>query len=81
MRAYGAVASPMLGGKNIYLVDDAGYTIILKPGPIYQEIGRNVLENITTVEHIGESPCKQETFYTAPVFVGNAMYLRGEESL
>ncbi len=75
---YGAVASPTLGGKNIYLVDDAGYTIILKPGPTYQELGRNILENIFPAGQSG-NPCKQEAFYSSPVFVGDVMYLKGEE--
>ncbi len=77
---YGAVASPTLGGKNIYLVDDAGYTIILKPGPVYKELGRNVIENISP-SSISGNPNKQEAFYTSPVFVGNTIYLRGEEYL
>jgi outer membrane protein assembly factor BamB len=77
---YGAVASPTLGGKNIYLVDNAGYTIILKPGPTYQEIGRNVIENISP-SSISGNPNKQEAFYSSPVFVGSMIYLRGEEYL
>ena len=77
---YGAVASPTLGGKNIYLFDDAGSAIILKPGPVYQEIGRNVIENIFPSSP-GGNPCKQETFYTSPVFSGNVLYLKGEEYL
>ena len=77
---YGAVASPTLGGKNIYLVDNAGYTIILKPGPTYQELGRNVIENISP-SSISGNPCKQEAFYSSPVFVGDTIYLRGEEYL
>ncbi len=77
---YGAVASPTLGGKNIYLIDNAGYTIILKPGRTYQELGRNVLENISP-SSISGNPCKQEAFYSSPVFVGHAAYVRGEEYL
>ncbi len=77
---YGAVASPTLGGKNIYLVDNSGYTIILKPGPTYQELGRNVIENISPSSNSG-NPNKEEAFYTSPVFVGDTIYLRGEEYL
>ena len=77
---YGAVASPTLGGKNIYLVDDAGYTIIIKPGPKYEEVGRNVLEGISPSSMSG-NPCKQEAFYTSPVFEGKVIYLKGEEYL
>jgi outer membrane protein assembly factor BamB len=77
---YGAVASPTLGGKNIYLVDNSGYTIIIKPGPTYQEVARNVLENISPSSHSG-NPCHVEAFYTNPVFCGDTIYLKGEEYL
>ncbi|MBI3829841.1 MAG: sigma-70 family RNA polymerase sigma factor [Planctomycetes bacterium] len=77
---YGIAASPTLGGKNIYIVDDAGFTHILQPGPAFKEVGRNVLENIHLSSYSG-NPCKQECFYTSPVFEGKSMYLRGEEYL
>jgi outer membrane protein assembly factor BamB len=77
---YGAVASPTLGGKNIYLVDDSGYTIIIKPGATYQEVAGNVLEGISPSSNAG-NPCHQEAFYTSPVFEGNVIYLKGEEYL
>jgi outer membrane protein assembly factor BamB len=77
---YGAVASPTLGGKSIYLFDNSGSSIILKPGPVYQELGRNIIENISPSSHSG-NPCKQEAFYSSPVFSGDAIYLRGEEYL
>lgn len=77
---YGVAASPTLGGKNIYIVDDAGYTHIIQPGTTFKEVGHNVLENIHQSGQ-GGNPCKQESFYTAPWFDGNAMYLRGEEYL
>ena len=74
------LASPTLAGKYIYLVDDAGYTHIIHPGPQYKEVNRNVLENIHQSGH-GGNPCKQESFYTSPWFDGKSMYLRGEEYL
>jgi len=77
---YGVAASPALGGKNIYIIDDAGYTHILQPGPQLKELGHNVLENIQ-LSGLGGNPCKQESFYTSPVFEGGCMYLRGEEYL
>ena len=30
---YGVAASPTLAGKHIYVVDDAGYTHLIQPGP------------------------------------------------
>jgi hypothetical protein len=75
---FGVCASPTEGGKNIYIVDDAGYTHILQPGREFKELGRNLLENIHQSGG-GGNPCRQESFYTSPVFEGKAMYLRGEE--
>jgi hypothetical protein len=77
---YGIAASPTLAGKHIYVVDDAGYTHLIQPGPQFKEVGRNVLENIFFSSQAG-NPCRQEAFYTAPVFEGKAMFLRGEEYL
>jgi len=77
---YGIAASPTLAGKHIYVVDDAGYTHLIQPGPQFKEVGRNVLENIF-FSSVSGNPCRQEAFYTAPYFDGKAMYLRGEEYL
>jgi outer membrane protein assembly factor BamB len=77
---YGVAASPTLAGKIIYVVDDAGYTHLIQPGPLFKEVGRNVLENIF-VSGVSGNPCRQEAFYTAPYFEGKAMFLRGEEYL
>ena len=77
---YGFCASPTQGGKNIYIFDDAGYAHILAPGPQFKELARNVLENIHQSGQ-GGNPCRQESFYTSPVFEGKFMYLKGEEYL
>jgi outer membrane protein assembly factor BamB len=77
---YGIAASPTWAGKHIYVVDDAGYTHLVQPGPEFREAGRNVLENIHFSGQ-GGNPCRQESFYTAPWFDGKSMYLRGEEYL
>jgi outer membrane protein assembly factor BamB len=77
---YGVAASPTFAGKHIYVVDDAGYTHLIQPGPQFKEIARNVIENIHTAS-ISGNPCHQEAFYTAPFFQGKAMYLRGEDFL
>jgi hypothetical protein len=77
---YGVAASPTLAGRNIYIVDDAGYTHIIPPGPQFKELGHNILENIH-LSTLGNNPCKQESFCTSPCFEGKAMYLRGEEYL
>ncbi len=77
---YGVTASPALGGKNIYLIDDAGYTHILQPGPQFKELGKNVLENLHFTGQ-GGNPCHQESFYSSPYFAGKTLFLRGEEYL
>jgi outer membrane protein assembly factor BamB len=77
---YGVCASPTLAGKNVYVVDDAGFTHIFPPGKEFKELGRNVLENIHA-SGAGGNPCHQESFYTSPCFEGKFMYLRGEEYL
>jgi outer membrane protein assembly factor BamB len=77
---YGIAASPALGGKSIFIIDDAGYTHLIEPGPRFEERGRNVLENIHAAGQ-GGNPGKQESFYTSPFFAGGDLYLRGEEYL
>jgi len=77
---YGVAASLALGGTNLYIVDDAGYTHILQPGAQFKELGRNIVENIH-LSSLGGNPGRQESFYTSPYFEGKAMYLRGEEYL
>jgi outer membrane protein assembly factor BamB len=77
---YGVAASPALGGKNIYITDDAGYTHVIQPGPQFKEIGKNILENLHFSGQ-GGNPCRQESFYTSPWFDGKTMLLRGEQYL
>ncbi len=79
---YGFCASPTMAGrdKNVYIIDDAGYTHVIAPGPQFKEVARNILENIHLAGQ-GGNPCRQESFYTSPWFEGKSMYLRGEEYL
>jgi outer membrane protein assembly factor BamB len=77
---YGIAASPTLAGKHIYITDDAGFTHVIQPGPDFKQVAGNVLENLH-LSGQGGNPCRQESFYTSPVFAGQAMYLRGEEYL
>ena len=77
---YGAVASPTLGGKNIYCVDDSGCTIVFAPGAEFKQLARNLIENVH-LSGEGGNPCRIESFYSSPVFEGNSIYLKGEEYL
>ena len=69
----GASASPTLAGQHIYLMDNRGTTVVIKPGRAYVEEARNVLENLAGKE--------QEQNLTTPVFDGERMYYRGHEYL
>ena len=77
---YGVTASPTSAGKYIYIVDDAGYTHLIQPGPQFKEIGKNVVENLH-FSGLGGNPCHQESFYTSLYVGGTRMYLRGEDFL
>jgi outer membrane protein assembly factor BamB len=65
----GASASPTQAGKNIYLMDNQGLTIVLQPGRQYKELAQNVLEESKD----GKS---QEQMVSTPVFEGSRMYYR-----
>ena len=77
---YGCCASPTLAGTYVYVIDDAGYTHVLRPGRTFRELARNVIENVHLAGR-GGNPCKQESFYSSPWFEGRSMYLRGEQYL
>jgi hypothetical protein len=78
---YGYCSSPTLAGKNIYLMDGAGYMTILKPGADGTVAGNNMLENITGLQWIGNAPCGQEAFYAGMYFDGKRLFLHGDEYL
>ena len=69
----GASASPTLAGQHIFLMDNQGTTIVIRPGPVYREEARNALETSAARE--------QEQNLTTPVFEGERMYYRGHEYL
>jgi hypothetical protein len=53
--------SPTIAGNFVFLSNDGGSTLVLKPGRKYEEVARNDLE----------------PFSGAPVFLGGRMYVRG----
>jgi outer membrane protein assembly factor BamB len=53
--------SPTIAGNFVFLSNDGGSTLVLKPGRKYEEVARNDLE----------------PFSGAPVFLGSRMYVRG----
>lgn len=53
--------SPTLAGDFVFISHDNGTTLVVKPGPEYEEVGRNKLDG----------------FRSCPTFVGDRIYLRG----
>ena len=77
-QVFGFTASPALGGKFLNIFDNTGCAVVLEPGPEYKEAGRNIIENNVASDW---QEYKQELFYSAPVFDGPALYLKGSEYL
>ena len=65
----GASASPALAGKSIYLMDNQGTTVVIRPGRTYQEVAHNTIEESTD----GKNPTQN---LSTPVFEGSRMYYR-----
>lgn len=62
----GVFASPVGAAGRIYVVGRNGATVVLRHGPRFEPIARNVLE---------------ESFAASPAVAGNELYLRGERHL
>jgi outer membrane protein assembly factor BamB len=65
----GCAASPTLGGKHIYLMDNQGTTLLLQPGREYRVIAQNFLAETRDGK-------EQAQNVSTPVFVGTRMYYR-----
>ena len=65
----GCSASPTLGGKQIYLMDNQGTTLVIKPGREYVEIARNFLAELRDGK-------EQAQNLATAVFEGERMYYR-----
>ncbi|HEX3359025.1 MAG TPA: PQQ-binding-like beta-propeller repeat protein [Tepidisphaeraceae bacterium] len=70
----GASACPTLAGKYIYLMDNQGATIVIKPGRNYVEVAQNMIENPTDGKH-------QDQNLATPIFEGARMYYRTRREL
>ena len=75
---YGCGASPMLGGNNVYLLDNQGTTVVVKPGGAYEPVAVNRIENYLPRQYITNT---QERFTTSPICDGKYLYIRGERTL
>ena len=74
----GLCASPMLGGKYVYIMDNQGTTLTLEPGHAYKQVSINKIENYLKRGWITNT---QENTYSSPVCDGNTLFLRGDETL
>ena len=69
--AYGGAAiSPTLAGKNIYLLDNQGRSVIIEPGRTYKEIAVN------RIEEEGDNNKEQVQNLANPYFEGSRIYVR-----
>jgi outer membrane protein assembly factor BamB len=65
----GASASPTLAGNLIYLMDNQGTTIVIKPGRRYVEVARNVIKE-------SDDSKTQAQNVSTPIFEAARMYYR-----
>ena len=70
----GCSASPTLAGKNIYLMDNQGTTLVIQPGKEYKELARNYLAELKEGKD-------QVQNVSTPIFEGARMYYRTPEYL
>jgi outer membrane protein assembly factor BamB len=74
----GVGSSPTLAGKYIYVVGNAGATVVLEPGRTFKQVAKNKIESYILSTHWA---ARQERFMCNPVFDGRRLYLHGEEFL
>lgn len=79
----GYSASPALAGKNIYILDNQGGTLILEPGREYKEVGINKIETFDkkNKEKDGKETIVYEQTVSNPVFDGKLLFIRGQQYL
>ena len=75
----GASASPTLGGRYIYVVNNQGTCYVLEPGPQFKIVAKNQIA--TTPRRTWPVPPIEVLANGSPVFDGRFMYIRGERNL
>jgi hypothetical protein len=65
----GCAASPTMAGKYIYLMDNQGTTLVIKPGREYVQVAQNHLAELRDGK-------EQAQNLATPVFEGKRMYYR-----
>lgn len=74
--APGVAASPALAGGKIYIFDNSGESVVLKPGREFKMLAKNTLENILGPMEWNEA---QEQLMSTPFFDGKSIYIRSPE--
>ncbi|HZZ70786.1 MAG TPA: PQQ-binding-like beta-propeller repeat protein [Pirellulales bacterium] len=70
----GAAASPTAAGKFVYLLDNQGNTLVIKPGRKYEVVAENSIAELTNDQ-------KQKQNLATPIFEGARMYYRTADFL
>jgi hypothetical protein len=79
----GIGASPCFAGKYIYMIDNAGCTLVIEPGREYKQVAKNNLDHVQEAgwEEKHWNDHYHEVTLSTPVFEGNRLYVRGEQFL
>ena len=77
--AIGVAASPALGGKHIYVMDNQGSCLVFAPGPVFKRVAMNRIE--TVIQRDWPISPQEILANGPPVFDGSRIYIRGEQYL
>ena len=72
-------ASPTLIGKHIIIQDNQGLALVLEPGPVFRQVGKNRIA--TQLDRWWPVPAQETIAYSPPVPDGNRLFIRGERYL
>ena len=70
----GVSTGPTLAGKYIHIRDDQSQTIVIAPGPKYQELAKNVLWEL-------QPDGNQQEAQSNPFYEGSRIYYRTQDFL
>jgi hypothetical protein len=71
-------ASPMLAGKDIYVLGATGICVVFEAGREFKIVAKNKIENVTDP---GEWYELTEGFVAPPIVDGSRIYIRGAENV
>jgi len=73
----GCSSSPTLAGKDIYIWDNQGSTVVIEPGRTFKQVARNRIEQLW----FRYGPERNECTINNPVFSGSRLFYRTEANL